>query len=98
MTFLHEWQVYYQMTYESKWKTVIEQEWEMYKSKLTAKNADTVLKQERFQFANTFIREKYKAETQEVKDEVKKRQLGEKKEGEQPGEATTDAQNKAYQM
>jgi hypothetical protein len=94
---LHEWQVYYQMTYESTWKTIIEKEWETYKAKLTAEDPDADLKKARFQFANTFIREKYEMETQEVKDEVKKRRLGEKKEGEQ-GEAATDARNKAYQM
>ena len=29
---LQEWQVYHQMTYESQWKTVIDEEWGKYKA------------------------------------------------------------------
>ena len=89
---LHEWQVYYRMTYESQWKAVIEKEWETYKEKLTGENPEVNLRTARFNFGNEFIREKYQAETEEVKAEVKKR-----REREEEDNMNSEAQNKSYQ-
>jgi len=89
---LHEWQVYYQMSYESQWKAIIEKEWETHKVKLTQENPKVNLKTAHFNFVNAFIREKYQAETKEVKDEVKKHQ-----EKEEDANVNSEAQNKSYQ-
>ena len=90
---LHEWQVYYQLTYESQWKVIIEKEWETYKAKLIGENPKVNLRTAHFNFANAFIREKYQAETEEVKDEVRKHREKDEKEG----NVNSEAQNKSYQ-
>lgn len=80
------------MTYESQWKAVVEKEWETYKAKLTEENPKLNLRTARFNFGNAFIREKYQAETEEVKAEVKKR-----REKEEDVNTNSEAQNKLYQ-
>ena len=80
------------MTYESQWKAVIEKEWETYKEKLTGENPEVNLRMAHFNFGNEFIREKYQAETEEVKAEVKKR-----REREEEDNMNSEAQNKSYQ-
>ena len=69
-----EWQVYQSMTYENKWKEVIDSEWDDYQKKWKADHPDTELPQKRFTFMNSFLKEKYKEESEEVKKEVRERQ------------------------
>ena len=68
-----EWQVYQGMTYENKWKEIIDSEWDDYQKKWKADHPDTDLPQKRFTFMNSFLKEKYKEESEEVKKEVRER-------------------------
>ena len=69
---LQEWQVYHQMTYENKWKSVIENEWEEYKKKWETESPGEKPPQTCFSFMNTFIKEKYLEETEDMQEEVQK--------------------------
>ena len=66
-----EWQVYQSMTYENKWKEVINSEWDDYQKKWKADHPDTDLRQKHFTFTNPFLKEKYKEESEEVKKVVR---------------------------
>jgi hypothetical protein len=91
---LQEWQVYHTMTYETQWKTVIDEEWEKYKSAREAEKPGEELDEKRFTFMASFMRRKYLEETEEVQEKVKRRReelKGEIDEGE------GDEKNRAYQ-
>ena len=92
---LQEWQVYHAMTYETQWKTIIEVEWEQYKSTWEAEKPGEKLNETRFTFMASFMRQKYLEETEEVQDNVKKRRDEMKAEIEEEGEG--DVKNLAYQ-
>ena len=66
-----EWQIYQTMTYENKWKEVIDSEWDNYQKKWKAEHPNTDLLQGCFTFMNSFLKEKYKEESEEVKKEVR---------------------------
>lgn len=86
------------MTYETKWKTTIDMEWDTYKKKWEAENPDSKMKESRFSFMNTFLQEKYKEESEEVKDEVKKRRAAMKEEGHgDKDDVEAEEMNRAYQ-
>lgn len=70
---LQEWQVYQIMTYETQWKAVIDKEWETYKSTWEAENPGNELDKTRFKFMNSFMKEKYLEEMEEVQSSVRKR-------------------------
>ena len=59
------------MTYESKWKPVIDNEWEAYQAKWKADHPGTDLPQGCFMFMNSFLEDKYNLESDEVKTAVK---------------------------
>jgi uncharacterized protein YijF (DUF1287 family) len=86
------------MTYEVKWKTVIDKAWDTHKKKWEAENPDSKMTESRFSFMNTFLQEKYKEESEEVKDEVRKRRV-EMKENGHIGKDIVEAEkvNQAYQ-
>ena len=69
---LQEWQVYQIMTYETQWKAVIDKEWETYKSTWEAENPDDELDKTRFTFMNSFMKDKYLEEMEEVQNSVSK--------------------------
>jgi hypothetical protein len=89
---LQEWQVYHGMTYETQWKTVIDKEWEIYKSTWEEENPGEDLDETRFTFMASFMRQKYMEESDEVQDDVKRRreelreEIGEDGEGEEKNE------------
>ena len=60
------------MTYETQWKAVIDKEWETYKSTWEAANPDDELDKTRFTFMNSFMKDKYLEETEEVQNSVRK--------------------------
>jgi hypothetical protein len=83
---LQEWQVYHQMTYESQWKAVIDDEWEEYKSTREEEIPSEELDETRFTFMASFMRKKYLEEMEEVKVNVRKRREELKAELEVEGE------------
>ncbi|KIJ90502.1 hypothetical protein K443DRAFT_116510 [Laccaria amethystina LaAM-08-1] len=93
-----EWQVYQQLTYESKWKAIIDKEWSETVKKWEAENPDTKMVETRFTFMNTFLQEKYKEESEDVKEEVKKRRAELKEEvAGDDNDGDLEARNGAYQ-
>lgn len=67
---LQPWQVYHSLTYESTWKKVIDEEWGEYTRTWLKEHPGEPLIKTRFEFMNTFIKEKYEGETQEMKEKV----------------------------
>ena len=93
-----EWQVYQQMTYESKWKAIIDKEWSKIRKKWEAENPETKMTETRFTFMNTFLQEKYKEESEDVKAEVKKRQAELKEDvAGDDNDGELEARNEGYQ-
>ena len=70
---LQEWQVYHQMTYESQWKVVIEEEWEKYKATWEVEKPGEKIDETRFTFMASFMKQKYSEESEEIQDSVRKR-------------------------
>jgi len=66
------WQAYHNLTYESKWKAEINRCWNEYTIKWKGENPGQALEKTRFEFMNAFIKDKYEAESLEVKAEVEK--------------------------
>lgn len=91
---LQEWQVYHSMTYKSQWKTIIDEEWETYKSAWEAQKPGEELDETRFTFMASFMRRKYLEETEEVQEKVKQRREELKVDIE---EGEGDERNLAYQ-
>jgi hypothetical protein len=83
------------MTYETQWKTVVDEEWEKYKIEWEAKNPGEDPDETRFTFMASFMRQKYQDESEEVQENVKKRREEMKAEIEDEGEG--DEKNIAYQ-
>lgn len=92
---LQEWQVYHSMTYETQWKTVIDEEWEKFKSAQEAEKPGERFDGSRFSFMASFMRKKYLEETEEVQESVRKRRDELKAEIEEDRDG--DEKNLAYQ-
>lgn len=71
------WQAYHVMTYEKKWKAVIDTEWAAYIAKWAAEHPGEECPTKRFVFMNAFMRQKYSEESAEVKAEVEEFRLKE---------------------
>ena len=82
------------MSYESKWKTVIDSEWEAHKKKWNEENPGVKVPQGRFAFMNSFLKTKYAKETEEVKADVRKCRAAMKAEL----DVESDERNNAYQV
>jgi len=67
---LQPWQAYYALTYESKWKSQVDQEWKEITTEWVRNNPGQPLSKSRFEFGNAFIKEKYEAESTEMKEQV----------------------------
>jgi len=63
-------QAYHVLTYESKWKVEINHKWEAFNVAWAKDHPGEPIKKTRFEFMNNFIREKYQAETPEMKQRV----------------------------
>ena len=81
------------MTYEKKWKPIIDEEWNAYEKHWKAENPNTSIPKNRFTFMNNFIKAKYAEETDEVKDEVREHRKAIKAEV----DGVAREQNDAYQ-
>ena len=94
--FRQEWQVYQTMTYESKWKPVIDNEWDAYQAKWKADHPGTDLPPGRFAFMNSFLKDKSNSESDEVKTAVKERRAAMKVEFDSRAKEAGE-RNAAYQ-
>ena len=83
------------MTYETQWKTVIDEEWEKFKSAQEAEKPGERFDGSRFLFMALFMRKKYLEETEEVQESVRKRRDELKAEIEEDRDG--DEKNLAYQ-
>jgi hypothetical protein len=69
---LQPWQTYYALTYESKWKADVDHRFKEFTAGWIKNNPGQPLNKMRFKFRNAFMREKYEAETTEMKGQVEK--------------------------
>ena len=83
------------MTYETRWKKVVDEEWEKYKSEWEDEKPGVEPDETRFTFITSFMRQKYQEETEEVREDVKKHREELKAQIEEEGEG--DEKNLAYQ-
>lgn len=83
------------MTYETEWKSIIDEEWEKYKTTWEGDNPGVEPPETRFTFMASFMRQKYLEQTEEVQANVKQRREELKAEIEEEGEG--DEKNLAYQ-
>ena len=65
---LHPWQAYQALTYESKWKTEVDKEWKEYKNQWEADHPGEDPPKGRFVIMTEFMREKYRNESEEMKE------------------------------
>lgn len=65
---LQDWQAYQALTYEKKWKPHIDKEWEKYKTEWEVEHPNEKPPKRRIQIMTEFIKEKYKNETDEMKE------------------------------
>lgn len=61
------------MTYETQWKTVVDDEWEKYKKKWETNHPGEKLDETRLTFMASFMRQKYQKESEDVQEKVKER-------------------------
>lgn len=85
------------MTYESKWKAIIDKEWSEITKKWEAENPETKMTETQFTFMNTFLQKKYKEESEDVKAEVKKRRAELKEVVGEENDGKLEVRNEAYQ-
>lgn len=81
---LHPWQAYQALTYETQWKTEVDKEWKEYKLKWESENPGEDPPKGRFAIMNEFLREKYKNESDEMKERCEQYRRSLKEEG--PGQ------------
>ena len=76
----------------------IDKEWDTLTKKWEAENPGQPMKASYFNFMNTFLQAKYGDESEEVKDEVKKRWAAMKEEGSgDDNDMEADTKNEAFQ-
>jgi len=63
-------QAYHALTYESQWKPEIDREWEALNVAWAKDQPGVPMKKTRFEFMNNFMKEKYDAESPEMKQRV----------------------------
>ena len=78
---LHAWQAYQALTYESQWKTEVDKEWREYKTNWESDHPGEDPPKGRFAIMNEFMREKYKNESEEMKERCEKYRRALKEEG-----------------
>jgi len=67
---LQPWQAYHSLTYESKWKEEIDHKWGDFVAAWSNDHPGQPVNKTRFEFMNTFIKDKYATESPEMKDKV----------------------------
>ena len=66
---LQPWQAYHALAYLSKWKVVIDEKWDTYRTEWISDHPDSKPPKSRFQMMVEFMKEKYAEETPEMKAE-----------------------------
>jgi len=64
---LQDWQAYQALTYESKWKPHVDEEWERYKREWASEHPNENPPKKRFTIMVEFMKEKFKNESEEMK-------------------------------
>ena len=93
---LQPWQAYHALTYESRWKSSVNTAWAEYKDAWVAEHpGDEKPPKTRFQIMVDFIKEKFTAETQEMKDRCEEYRNTQQLEKASPDPATPESTRNA---
>jgi hypothetical protein len=84
------WQAYSALTYESQWKSAIDQAWNKYKTEWEELHPNTKSPKSRFTIMSEFLKEKLAAETPEMQQQVEEYRHSIKKENETPAPIDKD--------
>lgn len=82
--------------YESKWKVIVDKEWKRYQAEWELEHPKETPPKKRFTFMVEFMKEKYKNETEEMKQKCEEYQKARKSESPVPGNYDT-SRNLEYQ-
>ena len=93
---LQDWQAYQALTYESKWKVIVDKEWKRYQAEWELEHPKETPPKKRFTFMVEFMKEKYKNETEEMKQKCEEYRKARKSESPVPGDYDT-SRNLEYQ-
>jgi hypothetical protein len=77
---LQAWQAYQALTYESKWKPFVDEEWDRYKNEWASENPDEKPLKTRFTIMIEFMKEKFANETDEMKERCEELRITHKEE------------------
>ena len=66
---LQPWQAYHALTYKSKWKIVIDEKWDTYRTEWLSEHPNSKPPKTRLQIMAEFMKEKYAEETPAMKAE-----------------------------
>ena len=95
---LQPWQAYHALTYETRWKSDVNTVWSNYKSNWAAENPKEKPPKNRFQIMIEFMKEKFEAETEEMKTRCEEYRVARQHEAESPDPVKSDsARNIAFQ-
>jgi hypothetical protein len=94
---LQLWQAYHALTYETKWKSVIQELWDTYHKEWIAEHPNEKPPKTRFQIMFEFMREKYAQETPEMKAECKEYQRSRRDESPATSVNEDDVRNREFQ-
>ena len=93
---LQDWQAYHALTYEKKWKPHVDDEWERYKTEWTSEHPNEKPPKKRFTIMVEFMKEKFKNESDEVKQQCEEYRRTLKSESPVPIDSE-EARNLAFQ-
>ncbi|KDR77387.1 hypothetical protein GALMADRAFT_1326101 [Galerina marginata CBS 339.88] len=93
---LQDWQAYHALTYDTKWKPYVDQEWENYKKDWKAEHPTEKPAKKRFTIMVEFMKDKFKNETEEMKKKCEEYRIARKSESPLPTDSAMEA-NIAYQ-
>ena len=92
---LQPWQAYHALTYESRWKADVNTAWAEYKTTWTAEHSDKKPEKTRFEIMVDFMKEKFAAETEEMKNRCEEYRTARHVEQGTPGPATSESTRNA---
>ena len=92
---LQPWQAYHALTYESRWKPDVNTTWAEYKAAWAAEHKDEKPPKTRFQVMVDFMKEKFAAETEEMKNRCEEYRTARQVEQGTPDPATPESTRNA---